>query len=217
MKNKKAEQFTLAETMKIVLAVLSIGLLLYLAASMYGIFTKKTQIEQARGSIENLIERINSLEEGEIKSYTLESPKGWYLVSYTKEIVSADANKRMPPQCNQKDCLCLCPIEEGGIQRVPKDLEIMQPLRSVSRGGWPDYFYYLDNGELNGLGVCEKYGVCENINGIEINKMHTYFVWAGILQKEETGNVNWISLISIPKDILLKKESNKIIITEKNE
>ena len=37
-KNKKAD-FTLEETMKIILAVVSIGLLLYLAASFYGIFT----------------------------------------------------------------------------------------------------------------------------------------------------------------------------------
>ena len=105
MKNKKAEQFTLAETMKILLAVVSIGLLLYLAASMYGIFTKKTQIEQARATIEELKNSIDSKKtEFTIFSPTYKSGDYWYLVSFPGE------NGNLPEICEDnkwKYCLCI--------------------------------------------------------------------------------------------------------------
>ena len=203
---KKAMQFTLVESIKIILAVVSIGLLIYLAVSLYGIFTKRPQLEQAKATLESLIEKINSLEENKIVKYTLESPKEWYLISYDKEIIDADSNKEMPSQCNGKDCLCLCYADV--------QIEVNQPLRGMARGGWPDYFYYKNNNGLNGLYQCESRGVCKNVDGVEINKIHNYRVWAGILEKEETSNVNWISLVSVPKEIYLKKQNGKIIISE---
>ena len=75
IKNKKAEQFTLAETMKIILGVASIFLLLILASAMYGIFSKKSEIEQARASLTQIKEVINKLEEGKSSTLLLESPK----------------------------------------------------------------------------------------------------------------------------------------------
>ncbi len=101
MKNKKAD-FTLGETMKIILAVISIGMLLYLAVSMYGLFTKKSEIQQARATLAGIKETINKLEEGKTASYLLQSPNKWVLVYYE------NSDLGIPQLCNGKNCLCIC-------------------------------------------------------------------------------------------------------------
>ena len=123
MRNKG--DFTLAETMKIVLAVISIGLLLYLAVNLYGIFTKKSQIEQARETLKQIVENINLLEEGKSKTFLLESPDKWGLFYYD-DVNSAKEYedkfnlfyyfdgmnyKNAELECS-KNCLCIMPFKE---------------------------------------------------------------------------------------------------------
>lgn len=102
MKNKKAE-ITIEEVVKMVLAVLGIIVLIVLAVGLYGIFTKKTELEQARETLKQLVEKMKLLEEGETDSFLITSPKGWGLVGNNYYY-----QDKLSDQCVGKDCLCIC-------------------------------------------------------------------------------------------------------------
>ena len=186
MPNKKAD-FTLTEFMKIILAVVSIGLLLYLAVSLYGLLIKKTDIEQARGSVENLLEKIKSLEEGETPKYTLESPKGWYLVYFEdggfiwKEEGATYINsyKTIPDEDCSKNCLCICP-------------PVIEPSLPIYSGGAQPSI------SQNFLNIACTKGFCKNLADKKIEK--TEQIVKGIK-------------IDIT-DIQLKKQNGKVTISE---
>jgi len=85
MKNKKAEILA-EEVVKIVLAVVCIIILIILAAGLYGIFTKKTDLEQARATLKEIVAKIDSLGEGGKGEYLVVAPKKWYFLSYNNGI-----------------------------------------------------------------------------------------------------------------------------------
>lgn len=74
MKNKKG--ILMPETLKIIIAVICIGFLIYLFVSLTGIATRKTDVEQARASLDQVVGVVNSLEEGEETSHTIETKEG---------------------------------------------------------------------------------------------------------------------------------------------
>lgn len=90
MRNKKG--IVLPTTLKLVIAVLCILVLIYLAASLYSAFIVKSEIAQARATLENIMGKIGSLEEGETEEYLVVNPKGWYFIGYGNEV-------------------CICPYE----------------------------------------------------------------------------------------------------------
>jgi len=104
MKNKKAELFAAEEVVKIVMAVICIIILITLAAGLYGIFTKKTDLEQARQSLKEIVAKINGLEEGQTTDYLVVAPKKWYFLNYNTEIcICSEENllKSMEDCCNK--------------------------------------------------------------------------------------------------------------------
>lgn len=106
MKNKKA--IVLPETLKLIIAVLCIMLLIYLAVSLYGLFFKKTAIEQAKENLKQMSIKINKIEKSEKSEnqFLLESPSKWFLIAFPyKDGVET------PKQCN-KYCICICPLED---------------------------------------------------------------------------------------------------------
>lgn len=64
------------ETLKIIIAVICIGLLVYGSVSLFGIMTQKTEIEQARATLDQIVEAINSLDDGEEMEYMIQTRKG---------------------------------------------------------------------------------------------------------------------------------------------
>lgn len=128
--NKKAEQFTLAETMKIVLGVMSIGLLLILAASVYGIFTKKSEIERARASMDELYSKIEKVEKNEITSteVLVESPNDWWIIAWPYK----DGTEK-PAQCKKDYCICICNIPNApSLERSLAECNVMGVCKDVS-------------------------------------------------------------------------------------
>tara|TARA_Y100000034_G_scaffold9241_1_gene9962 strand:+ start:115 stop:615 length:501 start_codon:yes stop_codon:yes gene_type:complete len=104
MKNKKG--FLLAEeTLKIILAVISIGFLVYFLTALYFANQNSEKLEQAKASLEHLIEGINS-EIGEVEIYnpisSLIPPESWILISFPLN------ENIFPDKCNEKECLCIC-------------------------------------------------------------------------------------------------------------
>jgi len=110
--------FLLAEeTLKIVIAVIAIGFLIYFLTSIYLRSQESKDLELAKASLEHLISEVNSMEEGKEKSVEIYNPKGWVVVSWPSDIVSrtwywAKQNeKTIPNFCknlNWESCICIC-------------------------------------------------------------------------------------------------------------
>ena len=82
IKNKKGDAPTvLGEIEKIIIAVVCIFVLLYLAWSLYGLFTEKTRFEQAKASFNGIDAILNNMIPGQTKSYLFLSPNDWYIYS----------------------------------------------------------------------------------------------------------------------------------------
>jgi len=108
--------FLLAEeTLKIVIAVIAIGFLIYFLTSIYLRSQESKDLELAKSSLEHLISEIN-LESSEVEIY---NPKGWVVVSWPSDIISrtllhplsGEVEKDMPNFCenlNWETCLCIC-------------------------------------------------------------------------------------------------------------
>ncbi len=110
--NDKKAEMTSEEVVKIILAVIGIGILLYLAWSLYGIFSFKRDIVQAKASLETLYNQIHFVEIGEKNNIEvlIESPNKWWVIAWPYEDGVSDELGNKPIQCIGDYCICLCPI-----------------------------------------------------------------------------------------------------------
>jgi len=118
MKNKNG--ILLPETLKIILAVIGIGILCYLVFSFYGIFVKSSGLKQAEINLEKINDAIEKVEMngGEEKIF-LESPEGWWLTTWP--LLGKSPNK-----CKRDFCVCICPsmaINDCEDKGVCKDIK----------------------------------------------------------------------------------------------
>ncbi|MDP2673186.1 MAG: hypothetical protein Q8O84_05220 [Nanoarchaeota archaeon] len=97
--NKKG--FLLAEeTLKIVIAVISITFLVYLLASLYLNNQDENDLELAKSSLNHLIDEMNV----GIVEVEIFNPDGWNLISW-------NTGEEIPLQCSNLEwssCLCIC-------------------------------------------------------------------------------------------------------------
>jgi Tfp pilus assembly protein PilE len=129
MRNKNAE-ITIEEVAKIVLAVIGIIVLIVLAAGLYGIFTKKADLEQAKETLNQLMTKLEKLEEGDSGNYLITSPNDWYVISYKK-------GESSPRDCAMENCLCVCSgfnindCNVGGVCQKTDKTIIMEQRSSI--------------------------------------------------------------------------------------
>ena len=91
-----------SETLKIVLGVISIGLLLYLLSALYFSNVEGKEFEQAQATMDKISETIEGLvSEGMNFNITDITPVGWILFSFVQGEVK-------PNSCVGEKCLCLC-------------------------------------------------------------------------------------------------------------
>ena len=103
--NKKA--FLMPEFLKIILAVMCILGLVLMATKLYGILDRRTQMEQAKGSLKEMVAEINSLKNlNDVGDYLYTAPKGWTLFMFKKDQIGQSS-------CMGKTCLCLCPKSDA--------------------------------------------------------------------------------------------------------
>ena len=98
-KNKKAEDYTITEFVKIFFAVLGIVLLVFLGAKLYGLFNYRSDLETAKATLDGILAQVDGLEENGKVDYLITGPRNWRLISYP----------------NEKE-LCICP--KGGKYRT---------------------------------------------------------------------------------------------------
>lgn len=91
------------EVLKIIIGVLVISILVYLAFSLYGLFTSKPEIEQARAIMTQIEGRVEELvNDGDKKDILITSPQDWFIHLFNSE-------EYQPLICERKNCLCMCP------------------------------------------------------------------------------------------------------------
>jgi hypothetical protein len=99
--NAKKAELLPEEVAKIILGVIGIALLLMLGVSLYSIFISKTQIEQARSTLDMLIGKAQALEIGSKTTMIITSPKDWTIYFFNK-------NDNSPKDCAGSYCSCIC-------------------------------------------------------------------------------------------------------------
>ena len=116
IKNKKADLLP-EETIKIILAVIGIGLLVLLAVLLYGIFSKRQDLVKAEANmnyITAIIDRMNGELSGlnqdgaKTETYVLLNPSGWGVSAWP---MSIGGEEKRPSAClNWDKCICFCEI-----------------------------------------------------------------------------------------------------------
>ena len=124
MKNKNG--FLLAEeTLKIIIAVISIGFLVYFLTALYFTNQSSKELEQAESSLEFLIKEIN----GDREEVLIYNPKGWAITNWPHDVKKSrvvydeEIKNDFPKKClnnGWKECLCIC---ENKINFESKDCD----------------------------------------------------------------------------------------------
>lgn len=214
MKNKRG--ILLPESLRLILALICLVLLIFLAVRLYGLFLGKTEIEQAKASLEQISGIMDNLEDGESAKYLVTGPKGWYLVYYNFSEIEKSSKWGIPRSCGNSDCLCFCPTWLGEKDATNSNLLVYQPVRGEERGGWIDFFYNVGNEEWQGLRYCDNYGVCENVNNVFISQGVDYMIWGRGLEwffwTYRNGTVPWIGFNNVPNEIILSNSKKEIEI-----
>ncbi len=106
--NKNKKGILPAETVRMVLAVIVIVLLLILAFKLYGIFTKKGDMEKAKATLGEIVDKLNSLNENRLVTNVLiTSPKDWNVVVPVALNTKTASGKK----------LCICPSKSSIIEQ----------------------------------------------------------------------------------------------------
>ena len=94
--------FLLAEeTLKIILAVIAIGFLIYFLSALYFSKVNGEKLKFAEEDIEKIGAAIGSANNGDILELDLINPEGWFLMSFVGGQVK-------PNSCFGENCLCIC-------------------------------------------------------------------------------------------------------------
>ena len=127
LKNKKA--FLMAETtVKIVIAIIGIGILVYLGFKLYSLTDLTEDIDPAEGNLNKILAIIDDLEKkgGGVAEYNLLSPTNWMLIGWPNDlsaIISTSGGTggastsikpygdKIPNECTKNGwskCICIC-------------------------------------------------------------------------------------------------------------
>jgi len=104
--NKKGF-FLAEETLKIVIALICIGFLIYFLTSLYFANRDDKALEMAKSSLPKLIEDLNA----EVTEPIVQNPQGWAILSWPHL-----ENKIIPKSCSNlgwDNCICICKFPNG--------------------------------------------------------------------------------------------------------
>jgi hypothetical protein len=101
-KDKKGFNFLGEETLKVLIAVICIGFLVYLVVAIYFSVNKSDKVKQAEGILTGNEGIITKIKAGKVPFIfdILSTPAGWYLLGFT--------GGKKPNTCIGEKCLCVC-------------------------------------------------------------------------------------------------------------
>ncbi|GBE19801.1 MAG TPA: hypothetical protein ENG87_01055 [Candidatus Pacearchaeota archaeon] len=98
MRGKKG--FLLAEeTLKIIIAVISIAFLVYFLTALYFAKVNDEKKVQAEANLKRMDSLINDLDKIDPQEHQLNEPRGWYLFGFID---------KKPNTCVGQSCICIC-------------------------------------------------------------------------------------------------------------
>jgi len=101
--------FLAEETMKIILAVICLGFLLFVLGKMYYSYTVDKEVQQAKDTLARIEKEVNSMKDGDKREIVLYGPGPvWAGTNYW---ILIGGGVDIPNFCSEKgwsDCLCLC-------------------------------------------------------------------------------------------------------------
>jgi hypothetical protein len=92
------------EVLKLVIAVICIGFLVYLFTAIYFTLTSAPKLKEAEASKNIILEeisRVNSGEESNFSGLFVPNPSGWFIFSFVE-------GELKPNTCVDENCLCIC-------------------------------------------------------------------------------------------------------------
>lgn len=100
MRNINKKAIILPEVLRIIIAVLCIVLLMYLAVKIYEIFSRSHELDQARFSLQAILDKSAALKIGEEADYMLVGPKNWRMMPYGNKLCLCPESKLASSQEN---------------------------------------------------------------------------------------------------------------------
>lgn len=156
MIKEKKGMLLASETLKIVLSVISIGLLAFLLYSLYYSGIDKQNEKAAEATLEKFSEIVREIKSnnefvGFIDAMT---PSGWYLFSFVGE-------EKKPNQCVGGNCFCICKnavfgdsfdsqikkCDDGGKCFSVSNLEKFEKIK-IEKGGATSISIFNKNGKI---------------------------------------------------------------------
>ena len=109
------------EGMYLLLALICIGLLIYLGVKVTKVVISQNELEVAKIRMNEIMNLIEKLEKngGGREEYIIYSPVGWTLVGWP--VSSWITGEQMPKECKEKawkKCLCLCRGDASGAGKI---------------------------------------------------------------------------------------------------
>ncbi len=93
------------ETLKIIIAVICIGFLVYLMVTVYFSVSDGQKSKEAEASLTNVltteITRVNNGGEYNQQGVHVPNPSGWYIFGFVGDV-------KKPNKCTEQNCLCVC-------------------------------------------------------------------------------------------------------------
>jgi len=131
------------ETLKILLAVIGLGLLIFLVVSIWYSLSGDSKYNQAEASLNNVIyseiQRINSGVVENPLGIIVPNPSGWDIIGFTENI--------KPNSCVGENCICICDVfffdteksqakkcDDKGICQVVENLVSFNRIKIASAG-----------------------------------------------------------------------------------
>jgi hypothetical protein len=103
MKNNKKGMLLASETLKIILAVICIGFLVYLLSAIYFNSGDTKKLEQAGTTMDRINSILERFDEANFsgEAITEISPVGWKIFAFVED-------EAKPNSCSEENCLCIC-------------------------------------------------------------------------------------------------------------
>ncbi len=128
-KQNKKSMLLPEEVLNLLIAVVVILLLVLLSYQLYGIFFRKTEIEQARANLDRISSKVELMEEEDEVEVLITNPLEWHLFFYDDKFFSKQCEKfedeglsissgfvedycnKPLSKCEDKVCICFCSQE----------------------------------------------------------------------------------------------------------
>jgi len=122
--NKKGF-FLAEETMKILLAVICLGFLIFILGKMYYSYTVNKEVQQAKDTLAYVEKEINSMKDGEKRQIVIYNPAPGEIINTLGNrdywVLIGFNNAEKPAFCLEKgwgNCLCICKNSWGLINTL---------------------------------------------------------------------------------------------------